>query len=126
MMVRPRLVALLTVVLGAAASASARATSPPTPWDGTIPFNCVLQNAGFGPTGPDPGADPYCVYFDKTHQNVTQLGIVDFLSNEPARTAAAVPKCFYFQEDHWRSSVVQSDQRTAIYEWVGHYFFDKA
>jgi hypothetical protein len=65
------------------------------------------------------------VRFDKTNQNITQLGIVDFLLNEPARTAAAVPKCFYYQEDHWRASVAPSDA-TAIYEWVGHYFFDKA
>jgi len=65
------------------------------------------------------------VRFDKTHQNITQLGIVNFLLEEPARTAAAVPKCFYFQEDHWRASVAQTD-KTAIYEWVGHYFFNKA
>jgi hypothetical protein len=66
------------------------------------------------------------VRFDKTHQNVDQLGIVDFLSQEPARAAAASPKCFYFQEDHWRSSVVQSNGSTVLYEWIGHYFFDKA
>jgi hypothetical protein len=75
---------------------------------------------------PDPGADPYCVYFDKTRQNVTGLGLLRFLEREPARTAAAVPKCFYFQEDHWRGSVVQSDGRTVLWEWVGHYFFNKA
>jgi hypothetical protein len=66
------------------------------------------------------------VYFDKTRQNVDQLGIVDFLSKEPARTAAAVPKCFYFQSDHWRASIVQSNGASELYEWQGHYFFDKA
>jgi len=106
--------------------ALARGSAPPTPWDGTNPYHCVLQNAGLGPTGPDPSADPYCIYFDKTHQNVDQGGIVDFISKEPARTAAASPKCFYFQADHWRSSVVQSDSSTVVYEWVGHYFFNKA
>jgi len=115
--------ALIMLMLAAPAYAS---SSPPAPWDGTNPFNCVLQNAGFGPTGPDPGADPYCVYFDKTHQNVSQGGVVDFVSKEPARTAAAAPKCFYFQEDHWRSSIVQSNAQTVIYEWVGHYFYNKA
>ncbi len=114
--------ALMMLVLAAPAYAS----SSPSPWDGTNPFKCVLQNAGFGPTGPDPNADPYCVYFDKTHQNISQGGIVDFVSKEPARTAAAAPKCFYFQEDHWRSSVVQSNAQTEIYEWVGHYFYNKA
>lgn len=106
--------------------ASARALSPPTPWDGVNPFNCTIQDAGQGTTVPDPGADPYCVRFDKTNQNVTQLGLVDFLSKEPARVAAAVPKCFYYQEDHWRGSLIQSDQQTVVYEFYGHYFFNKA
>jgi hypothetical protein len=96
-----------------------------TGWDGTNPFTCELQQAGDGATVSDPAADPYCVEYDKTRQNVTELGLVDFLSQEPARLAAAVPKCRYFQVDHWRSSVVQSDGSTTIYEWTGHYFFDK-
>ena len=120
------LLAVMAVALMGATSIAAAASAPPSPWDGSNPFNCVLQNAGFGPTGPNPGADPYCVYFDKTHQNVSQGGIVDFVSKEPARTAAASPKCFYFQEDHWRSSVVQSNNSTVVYEWTGHYFFNKA
>jgi hypothetical protein len=123
--VRVALVLVMIAIVGAT-TVSRAASAPPSPWDGTNPFNCVLQNAGLGPTGPDPAADPYCVYFDKTHQNVSQRGIVDFVSKEPARTAAASPKCFYFQQDHWRSSVVQSDSRTVVYEWVGHYFFNKA
>jgi hypothetical protein len=85
----------------------------------------VIQNAGLGTKVPDPSADPYCVRFDKTHQNITGLGIVDFLLKEPARTAAAVPKCFYFQEDHWRGTVSQGEE-TAVYEFQGHYFFNKA
>ena len=101
-------------------------TSAPTSWDGTNPFNCELQNAGFGTVVPHPDADPYCVEFDKRRQNITQLGIADFLSKEPARVAAASDKCFYFQVDHWRASVVQDDGSTKLYEWDGHYFFDKA
>jgi hypothetical protein len=101
-------------------------TSPPTAWDGTNPFDCELQWAGFGTEVPHPDADPYCVEFDKRRQNVTELGIVDFLSKEPARVAAASDKCFYFQVDHWRASVVQDDGSTKLYEWDGHYFFDKA
>jgi len=114
---------LLAVLLN---SAPARALSAPTPWDGVNPFDCTVQDAGQGTTVPDPGADPYCVRFDKTNQNVTQLGLVDFLSKEPARVAAAVPKCFYYQEDHWRGSLIQSDQQTVVYEFYGHYFFNKA
>jgi hypothetical protein len=40
--------------------------------------------------------------------------------------AAAVPKCFYYQEDHWRGSLIQSNQQTVVYEFYGHYFFNKA
>ena len=38
---------------------------------GTNPFVCTLQQAGTGTDFPDPDADPFCVEFDKTHQNVT-------------------------------------------------------
>jgi hypothetical protein len=58
-------------------------------------------------------------------QNVTDLGIVDFLPKEPARTAAAVNKCFYFQTDHWTGSIVQGEQ-PELWHWDGQYFFDKA
>ena len=110
----------------ALAALPAHALAPPTAWDGTNPFACTLQQAGFEATGPDPGADPYCIDFDKRRQNIAELGVVDFLANEPARTAAAVPKCFYFQSDRWRGSVIQDDGSTRTYEWDGHYFFDKA
>ena len=39
--------------------------------------------------------------------------------------AAAVPKCFYFQTDHWTGSVVQG-QPPELWHWDGSYFFDKA
>src|SRR5258708_33423384 len=98
-------------------SGAAVAGSSPTPWNGVNPFNCKIQDAGTGTKVPDPKADPYCVHFDKTNQNVTQLGLLTFLLKEPARVAAAAPKCFYFQEDHWRGSVIQSDGKTQIYEF---------
>ena len=119
-----------TLVLCAAAwSVAATGTAAPgdiTGWNGINPFHCDLQQAGFDPVGPAPDADPYCVEFDKRRQNVTELGVVEFLSLEPARVAAAGPKCFYFQSDHWRGSIVQDDGSTKTYEWDGHYFFDKA
>lgn len=111
------------LALGAAAVVWA---AEPRPWDGGNPFACELQQAGFEPAGPDPAADPYCVEFDKRRQNVTQLGIVDFFAKEPERVAAASDRCFYYQVDHWRSAVVQDDGTTAVYEWDGAYFFDKA
>jgi hypothetical protein len=96
----------------------------PWPWiRRSNPFNCELQQAGFEALGPDPAADPYCVGFEKTRQNVTEFGLLDFLMKEPARVAAALPKCFYYQADHWRGSIVQDDDRTKLYEFRGRYFF---
>src|SRR5947209_897821 len=119
--------ALLTAVAFAVTAAgTASASAPPSPWNGVNPFNCVVQDAKLGANVPHPEADPFCIHFDKTNQNVSQGGIATFLLQEPSRTALAAPKCFYFQEDHWRASVVQDDNSTVIYEWIGHYFFDKA
>jgi hypothetical protein len=117
---------VLTAAVGMPLATRALALSSPTPWDGRNPYNCKIQNAGRGTKVPNPGADPYCVNFDKTNQNVTQLGLVKFLSLEPARTEAAAPKCFYYQQDHWRGSVIQANDKTKTYEFYGHYFFNKA
>jgi hypothetical protein len=114
--------AFLLVLALAAPADGARITG----WNGENPFVCELQQAGFEATGSDPAADPYCVEFDKRRQNISELGLVDFLAKEPARVAAATDKCFYFQADHWRASVIQDDGSTKLYEWDGHYFFDKA
>lgn len=102
------------------------AAGQPSGYDGHIPFECELQQAGQGTAFPHPDADPFCVEYDKTHQNVTQLGVVEFISQEPARFAAAGPKCWYFQRDHWTGSVVQDDGKTQTYHWDGSYFYDKA
>jgi hypothetical protein len=109
----------------ALAPATAGAATPVAPYDGSNPFKCKVQNVGTGVDYPDPNADPFCVEFDKTNQNVTDFGIVDFLLNEPARVAAATPKCFYHQHDHWTGSIVQGTQPT-LWHWDGNYFFDKA
>jgi hypothetical protein len=112
--------------LGAAGPAAAQ--SPPEafgPYDGRIPFRCQLQDVGTGTDYPDPDADPFCVEFDKTNQNVTDFGIAEFTAQEPARVAAAAPKCFYFQRDHWTGSIVQGSE-PETWHWDGDYFFDKA
>jgi hypothetical protein len=110
----------VSLCLTAAASAA-----PIAPYDGDNPFRCKTQNTGLGVDFRDPDADPFCVKYDKTQQNVTDFGIVDFLLLEPARVAAAVPKCFYHQTDHWTGSIVQ-DSGTELWNWEGRYFFDKA
>ena len=118
-------IAVATGALALAATPAAAQTGA-SGWDGTNPFDCTLQFAGTEASVPNPEADPYCVEFDKRHQNVTQLGVVEFLSLEPARVAAAGPKCFYFQHDHWVGSIEQGNAATQTYAWDGSYYYDKA
>jgi hypothetical protein len=114
------------VAMWPAAPAPAQTTQVLGPWDGTNPFNCTIQNVGTGTDFPDPDADPFCVEFDKNSQSLLpDAGLVDFLANEPFRVAAAAPKCFYFQRDHWTGSVIQG-QPPELWHWDGNYFFDKA
>jgi len=108
------------------AAAVAQAAAPPSVWNGRKPFHCKVQDAGEGADVRHPDRDPFCIHFKKTHQTVDELGIVDFLANEPARVAEASPKCFYFQKDHWRSTIVAGNDSTRTYQWQGKYFFDKA
>src|SRR3954463_14928279 len=110
---------------GVLAAAPAHASGP-APWDGTNPFACTLQQLGGGTDFPQPDADPFCVEYDKTHQNVDKLGVVDFLSKEPARVAAASGKCFYVQSDHWRGTISEDVPQSEVYGFDGHYYFDKA
>ncbi len=120
--------AVLVAAIAAAtlpAAAAGQGLDPVGPWNGENPFRCENQNVGKGTDFPHPGADPFCVEFDKTSQNVTDFGIVDFLSKEPARTAAATSKCFYYQQDHWTGSVVQGSD-PELWHWDGNYFFDRA
>jgi hypothetical protein len=116
----------LAALLLAALPASASGQGQPEGWDGANPFVCTLQQVSTGTDFPQPDADPFCVEFDKRHQNVDQLGVVDFLSKEPARVAAASDKCFYFQSDHWRGTVSESQPASETYAWDGHYYFNKA
>jgi hypothetical protein len=122
--------ALGTVAVAALAAAvlphSAGAATGIHGYDGKNPFACTLQQLGGGTDFPEPDADPFCVEYEKRHQNVTQLGVVAFLSKEPARVAAAGPKCFYFQRDHWVGSIVQGDDQTQTYAWDGSYYYDKS
>ena len=116
----------VAAALCAAVPTAVAAPAPYGPWDGKRPFPCKVQDVGGGTDFPDPDADPFCVKFDKTHQNVTEGGIVDFLLKEPARVAAAMPKCQYFQKDHWTGRIIDDAPGTELYNFRGRYFFDKS
>ena len=116
----------MAAACAAAPSAMAAPPSPTGPWDGRKPFPCDVQNVGTGTEFRDPKADPFCVRFDKTHQNITELGIVDFLLKEPARVAAAVNKCQYFQKDHWTGKIAEGKAGGELYNFKGRYYFDKS
>jgi hypothetical protein len=121
------LAAVLSAVALFAAAPAAAQSEPEVvgPYDGSIPFLCELQSVGTGTDFPHPEADPFCVEFDKTNQNVTDFGLIEFTAQEPARVAAASTKCFYFQRDHWTGSVVQGSAPEA-WHWDGDYWFDRA
>src|SRR2546421_591497 len=113
------------VLAGLPAGAGAEPDRGPVPYDGSNPFNCKLQEVGTGTVFPEPHADPFCVEYDKTNQNVSQLGVVQFAMQEPARFAVAGNKCFYFQHDHWTGSIVQG-QAPELWHWDGSYYWDRA
>ncbi len=121
-------IALLAAALALPASAAAQTDPYPegpfAPWDGANPFNCELQDVGTGVDFPDPAADPFCVEFDKTQQNLTDLGLLAFLANEPARVGQALGKCFYYQHDHWTGSIVQGEA-PELWHWDGSYVIDR-
>ena len=121
----PLVLALLAALPAPSGAAAQALPAPVGPWDGSNPFNCLNQDVGMGTDFPEPEADPFCVEFDKTAQNVTDFGIADFLSKEPARVAAAGTKCFYYQRDHWTCSIVQGSD-PELWHWDGSYFFDRA
>ena len=67
--------------------------------------------------------DPLCVEYEKRDITAANGGAVDFLAAEPARFAIAIPKCRYWQQDHWRVQVSPGDP--TIVGWDGSYWFDK-
>jgi hypothetical protein len=119
-----RNLAVIAVITASLCWATTASAAPIAPYNGENPFKCERQHTGFGVDYPHPEADPFCVSYNKTNQNIQHFGIVDFLLNEPARVAAALPKCFYHQADHWTGWTAWGQQE--LWNWRGRYFFDKA
>jgi hypothetical protein len=73
--------------------------------------------------------DPLCVEYQKRDITADNGGAVRFAAAEPSRFAIALPKCRYWQVDHWRVQVDRSDPGSPadrhIVQWDGSYWFDK-
>jgi hypothetical protein len=67
--------------------------------------------------------DPLCVEYQKRDITASNGGAVRFLVAEPSRFAAAVPKCRYWQQDHWRIQLAPGTP--LLVGWDGNYWFDK-
>lgn len=124
-MPRGLLASAATAVLVVAGVAAA-APPPAAPYH-PPPFarHCHFRHFGEAVAPPFTGYrdDPLCVDYAKRDITVDNGGAARFALAEPARFAIAVPKCKYWQVDHWS---VQIDRGfTAIVRWDGSYWFDK-
>jgi hypothetical protein len=113
-------------VANAQVTTGTSSATPLTPYYAP-PFadDCTVHRFGEG-EAPDLTAypdDPLCVEYAKRNITVDNGGALAFLLAEPARFAIALPKCQYWQQDHWSVQVSRGD--TAIVRWDGSYWFDK-
>jgi hypothetical protein len=127
--VRSVLAVAVAAVLVAAGSATA-ARPDPSPGPAAFvnpPFakHCRVHHFKEG-VAPDLNGypeDPLCVEYQKRDITADNGGAAAFLLAEPARFAIALPKCKYWQQDHWRVQLDSKDEH--IVGWDGSYWFDK-
>ena len=119
-----RNLAVFAVITASLCLATTAAAAPIAPYNGEVPFRCETQNTGFGVDYPNPEADPFCVKYNKTNQNVRHLGIVDFLLLEPARVAAAVKSASTTRRTTGPAGPNTGSRSCGT--GAGRYFFDKA
>lgn len=102
------------------------ADAQPTPYHDP-PFTCEVEHVygeGEAPELTDlPDDDPLCVVYAKEEITVADGGAVAFLLGEPARVAAALPACRYWQRDTW-SIQLAADTQTVV-RWDGRYWYDR-
>jgi len=117
------------LLLGLSGGVASAATPPPGPVQpySAPPFahDCTVHRFGEG-EAPDLTAypdDPLCVEYAKRDITITDGGAIRFLAAEPARFLVAVPKCGYWQQDHW--SVQFAPGQLPVIRWDGSYWFDK-
>jgi hypothetical protein len=123
----PRFAALIVasgVLLAAAPRAAAQRIAPYA--DPPFGSSCTFHHFDEGEAPPPEGIpdDPLCVDYDKRDITASDGGAIRFLAAEPARFAAAIPKCQYWQTDHWSVQVTQNGTPRIVH-WDGSYWFDK-
>ncbi|HYB99573.1 MAG TPA: hypothetical protein VEC57_10630 [Candidatus Limnocylindrales bacterium] len=116
---------VLACLLASATSAGSQ-TSPTAPFV-EPPFEslCVIRHFDEHEVPPIDQCtdDPLCVEYEKRDITVENGGAVRFLAAEPARFAIAIPKCRYWQQDHWRIQAQTGD--VPLVQWDGSYWFNK-
>jgi hypothetical protein len=121
---RAGIAALVAVVLGVPAAPAG--AQPIVPFvEPPFASECVVHRfaEGLEPPLDGCGDDPLCVEYEKRDITATNGGAIRFLAAEPARFAAAIPKCRYWQQDHWRIQVAPG--ATSVVGWDGSYWFNK-
>lgn len=121
-----RVVAVLASLAVLAAGGLALAAPSPGPYvDPPFKKHCKVHRFGDGVAPPLTGYpdDPLCVEYSKRDITLDNGGAVAFLLAEPARFAIALPKCSYWQQDHWRVQVDRAQEH--LVQWDGSYWFDK-
>jgi hypothetical protein len=113
----------LLFLTGGLGVAQAQPTSPYV--DPPFASECVVHHFAEGEEPPIGGCadDPFCVEYEKRDITADNGGAIRFLAAEPARFAIAIPKCRYWQQDHWRVQI--SDGDTSVVGWDGSYWFNK-
>jgi hypothetical protein len=86
---------------------------------------CTVHEFGDGVAPPLRGIpdDPLCVDYAKRDITITDGGAIRFLAAEPTRFLIVVPKCAYWQQDHW--SVQFAPGQLPLIRWDGSYWFDE-
>jgi hypothetical protein len=118
-----RIADTLVIALGLAAVGVATAQVMPYA-DPPFRDHCVVHHFEEHESPPlDIPDDPLCVEYEKRDITASNGGAVRFLAAEPARFALAIPKCRYWQQDHWR---IQLQPGTGpLIGWDGSYWFDR-
>ena len=114
--------ALLAILVATPAGAQAPPVGPYV--DPPFAGQCTVRHFDEGESpdfAADP-ADPYCVEYEKRDITASNGGAVRFLAAEPARFAQAIPRCRYWQQDHWRIQLAPGVG--PLVQWDGSYWFD--